>query len=453
MSADEGFIDRVHQHSLTRTIVENVGAVLAVSGPNALDLGRLASAGPCAWVPRVLPLDADQLPPTANFEASIACEYLPGVSLLSLLAQARATRRLVPLQAVAVAVHDAALGVDASRRAAARLDLRLEPVTPLSVRLGFRGNVQVFPLPSAMDDMRDIIGIYPVSNFLGTERGVDLGSSISPEAALGLPLPESEPVFHLGGLLVTSLRGRVVGGPPSDSLFEQLRRIINGEPPSLPADVPDVLRDLIARSVCPADRRLPDLAQFASVLRQAFDLDDGRVALSAHVQALFPQELRAQEAFVLEGREQAPTLPNIELQSLRVRVGTSRLEVDARLVTHGDFVQFLSATGHPRPDHFVDTPELRDQPLIMISHADASAYARWRGGRLPSEVEWTLLSGHAGCRDLGRVWEWTVDREENGWVVRGGPWRNQSGPGLPDHHSWERVASPDVGFRCVYDLT
>jgi formylglycine-generating enzyme required for sulfatase activity len=116
-------------------------------------------------------------------------------------------------------------------------------------------------------------------------------------------------------------------------------------------------------------------------------------------------------------------------------------------------VQFLSATGHPRPDHFVDTPELRDQPLIMISHADASAYARWRGGRLPSEVEWTLLSGQAGCRDLGRVWEWTVDREESGWVVRGGPWRNQSGPGLPDHHSWERVASPDVGFRCVYDLT
>lgn len=449
---DEGFVDRGHEHVLCRTIIENVGPVLVLSGPRAPTAGRLADAGACAWVPSRLALRTAQWPEWMNLDVSVAWEYLPGVSLLSLLAQARASRRFVPVQAAAVAVHDAALGFEAVRRAGLTLGLRLEPLTPLSVRVGFRGDVQVIPLPNAEDAGGDTSDQYVMANFLGSERGVDLGSAISPEAAYGLPLAESEAVFHLGALLVTSLRGRVVGGAPTDSMLDQLQRLAHGVPPSLPADVPDVLRDLIARSVCHADRRLPDLAQFTSALRQAFNLADGRVALAAHVQALFPQERRAQEAFVLEGREQSPTRPNVELQSPRVHVGTARLQADARLVTHGDFTQFLSATAHPRPESFVDTPELRDQPVMLISHADAGAYARWRGGRIPTDHEWTLLSTQSRCRDLGRAWEWTVDREEGGWVVRGGPWRNQSGPGLPDHRSWERAASPDVGFRCVYDV-
>lgn len=447
----EGFLDRAHEYALSRTVVEGRGAVMTMTGPELEALVPLLQRAACAWVPQVtsgvVVEGVEPLQPQLSFG------FAPGVSLLSLLAQSRSTRRHLQPQAVAVLVHDAALGFEALRRAALQGELRLQTPTLLAVRVGFAGNVVVFPVPDSFDDLRDIIGIYPVARITGVERGVDLGVSFSPEAARGLALPDSDVVFHLGSLLASCLRGRVVGGPTTSSMLDQLQRLVTGPSPELPPDVPAPLRELVLRTVCPADRRLPDLSQFCAALRNAFDLDDARVALSAHVHELFPQEFVAQRDFTLQGQHEAPTKPRIELVAPRHRVGAMSLEADVRLVTHGDFARYLTETGAPRPAHFVLTPEIARQPLIMISHADATVYARWRGGRLPTDAEWTALSNQRWVTDLGRVWEWTSDAgREGGWVVRGGPWRNQSGPGLPDHSSWEDGAAPDVGFRCVYDV-
>jgi len=64
-------------------------------------------------------------------------------------------------------------------------------------------------------------------------------------------------------------------------------------------------------------------------------------------------------------------------------------------VTHAEYAQFLSATGHAQPPHWSDpnfsSPE---QPVVAVSWFDAAAYCEWLSGatghvyRLPTEAEW-----------------------------------------------------------------
>lgn len=145
----------------------------------------------------------------------------------------------------------------------------------------------------------------------------------------------------------------------------------------------------------------------------------------------------------------------------RHRVYVQPFRLANRLVTNGEYLEFLNDDGYRRPEFWLADAWARvqteiwtaplywqnpdgqwqsltlagrralspDSPVAHLSYYEADAYARWRGKRLATEAEWEVAatgqpiqgnfldSGHyrplapkagAGCQQLfGDLWEWT----------------------------------------------
>ncbi|MBL0309680.1 MAG: 6-phosphogluconolactonase [Bacteroidetes bacterium] len=106
------------------------------------------------------------------------------------------------------------------------------------------------------------------------------------------------------------------------------------------------------------------------------------------------------------------------------------------LVTNGEFLEFINAGGYkdfnywysdgwnwvktrqfeaPLYWHFIEgkwynytlaglVPVNMDEPVCHVSFYEATAYATWKGMRLPTEFEWEIAAKQF---DWGRRWEWT----------------------------------------------
>ncbi len=107
-----------------------------------------------------------------------------------------------------------------------------------------------------------------------------------------------------------------------------------------------------------------------------------------------------------------------ESEVKRGRVTLPAFRITRTVITNRQYAAFISATGHPAPDvsrkvwksYRLNHPFSRtrrhgwtgdqppagreDHPVVLVSHGDARAYAKWVGGvtkavwRLPGEAEW-----------------------------------------------------------------
>ncbi|MCB0062549.1 MAG: SUMF1/EgtB/PvdO family nonheme iron enzyme [Caldilineaceae bacterium] len=104
----------------------------------------------------------------------------------------------------------------------------------------------------------------------------------------------------------------------------------------------------------------------------------------------------------------------LEASAPQHEVHLETFHVSCYPITNSQYASFISATGHPPPDHWrgsTPPPELRNHPVVFVSWYDTQTYCRWRSEiedaliRLPTEAEWEK----AAIGEQGSLFPWGDD--------------------------------------------
>jgi iron(II)-dependent oxidoreductase len=153
----------------------------------------------------------------------------------------------------------------------------------------------------------------------------------------------------------------------------------------------------------------------------------------------------------------------------RHRVELAAFEIDRTPVTNAAYLRFMEDTGAEPPMYWERAgaegwmltrmggrdPINPSHPVLHVSCHEADAFARWAGGRLPTELEWE--AARPQMDGVGQAWEWTSSalRAYPGFeafpyreysevffgdtyrVLRGASWATDPNVARPSFRNWD----------------